>query len=184
MPRIPLTFRALLLVPLLAATLDHGRALIACGPSQSCLQAAGEGRLGAFGVAMLVLWAAGLGVLLVRGARRSPHPGRARLWLLGTSTLAAAIAGQALLATAVGDGSLGGGWLELAPVVVVAGALLAIALRILPAAVALARSLRPVAPRLRALARTLTWPPASPVARPLPVLALAAAGRAPPSPLG
>jgi hypothetical protein len=184
MLRIPLTLRALLLVPLLAATLDHGRTLIACGPSQSCLQVAGESAFGAFGAATLVLYAAGLGFLLARGVRRFPGGGRMRLWLLATATLAAACAGQALLAGAAGHGALGGGWAQMAPLVLLAGTALALALRVVPAAVALARSLRPRAPRLGSLAGALTWAPAARGAHPLPVLALAAAGRAPPSSLG
>ena len=48
MGRIPLTVRALVLVPLLAVLVDGMRATLACGPqAETCLEAAGRGWLGA-----------------------------------------------------------------------------------------------------------------------------------------
>ena len=63
--------------------------------------------------------------------------------------MAAAVGGQALLAGATGDAAaLGGGWLELAAFCVAAGGVIALTLRIAPAAAALVRDLRPAAPRI------------------------------------
>src|ERR671911_414299 len=109
MRRIPLTLRALVLVPLMAVLVDAMRATLACGPrAETCLEAAGRGWLGA-----------------------------------------AAVGGQALLAGATGDpAALGGGWLELAAFCTAAGGVIALTLRIAPAAAALVRGLRPSAPRL------------------------------------
>ena len=51
MRRMPLTLRALVLVPLLAAVVDMARATLACGPhAETCLEAAGRGYLGSAGV--------------------------------------------------------------------------------------------------------------------------------------
>src|SRR4051812_44715506 len=114
MHRIPLTLRALFLLPLLAVGADHARAALACGPgAESCLEASGHGWLGVAGVVVLLAYAATLGAAVARHAVRRA-PGFARLWLLGTGAVAAVCAGQALLAAALGDGSaLGGGWPEL-----------------------------------------------------------------------
>jgi hypothetical protein len=152
MARLPLTLRALLLVPLLAVSVDQARATLACGPrAESCLQAAGQGWLGPVGMALLLAYAIALalGVAgLARGAEHRRAPGIARLWALGSAGVAAVCGGQALLAGALGAGAaLGGGWIELAVLCVVAGGLLALALRVAPAASELARSLRPRAPR-------------------------------------
>jgi hypothetical protein len=178
--RLPLTLRALLLVPLLAATVDQARASLACGPGgESCLEAAGQSSFGAAGVAVLMLYAValafGVGRLLL--ARSGPL----RRWLIGAAGLAAVCGGQALLVVAVGDASaLGGGWLELLAMCGAAGGVIALALRAAPAAVALLRSLRPTAPRLRPVP-ILAHGAAAPIARRLgPPLATAAAGRAPP----
>jgi hypothetical protein len=143
MHRIPLTLRALVLIPLFALGVDHARASIACGPeAESCLQAAGHGWLGAAGVALLLFYAAGLAATIGRiAARRAP--GVLPLWLLATVGVAAMCGGQALLAGALGHGAaLGGGWLELLAFCAVAGGALALALRVAPAAVALVHSLR------------------------------------------
>src|SRR5215208_3330922 len=150
MHRIPLTLRALVLVPLLALGVDHARASLACAPgAQSCLEASGHGWLGVAGVALLLLYAAGLAAGVGRLAA-GRAPGFLRLWLLATAGVAGVCAGQALLAAAIGDGAaLGGGWTELAPLCAVAGAAVALALRVAPAAAALVRSLRPPAPRPR-----------------------------------
>ena len=155
MPRIPLILRALVLVPLLAVAVDLARATLACGPrAESCLEAAGQGWLGIAAPLLLVLYAAGLALAvggLARGATGGARaPGFLRLWLIGSAGVAAVCGGQALLAGALGDGAaLGGGWPELLAFCLVAGAVLALALRIAPAAEELVRSLRPDAPRLR-----------------------------------
>src|SRR5687768_12512131 len=115
MTRLPLTLRALVLVPLLAVGVDFARATLACGPgAESCLEAAGQGWLGTAGSVLLVLYAAGLALAVggLFGGRRTGGggvPGFARSWLVGTAGVAAVCGGQALLAGALGDGgSLGG----------------------------------------------------------------------------
>jgi hypothetical protein len=154
MRQIPLTLRALVLVPLLALLVDSARATLACGPqAQTCLEAAGRGWLGAAGLALLGVYSVLLALAVARIAggaavRERPLP-VARLWLTGSLGVAAAVGGQALLAGATGDAAaIGGGWLELAAFCLAAGGVLALALRIAPAAVALVRGLRPSAPRL------------------------------------
>jgi hypothetical protein len=182
MYRVPLMLRALVLLPLLAVGADHARAALACGPgAESCLQASGHGWVGVAGVVLLLAYAALLGVGIARLAARRTR-GFLRLWLLGSGAVAAVCGGQALLAIALGDpAALGGGWPELLAFCLVAGAALALALRVAPAAVALVRSLQPVAPR-PALAALAAWTlPASPARRPRLLLALAAPGRAPPA---
>jgi hypothetical protein len=182
MQRIPLTLRALVLVPLFALGVDHARATFACAPgSESCIEAAGHGWLGVAGVVLLVLYAGALALAVGRiAAGRSP--GFLRLWLLGTAGVAAVCGGQALLAGALGDGAaLGGGWLELLAFCALAGGALALALRAAPAAAALARSLRPRAPRPFFLAVASWGVPAPPARRPRLLLALAAPGRGPPA---
>src|SRR3954471_7553846 len=140
MNRLPLMLRALVLVPLLAAGLDQARVSLVCGPdAQSCLDAAGHGRLGVAGAGLLVGSALGVAALIGRLAR-----GRSSLWILATAGLWAVCGGQALLASALGTGALlGGGWMFLLAFGAAAGALLALALRTLP------RLVRwPKAPRL------------------------------------
>ena len=190
MARLPVTLRVLLLVPLLAVGVDLARATLACGPrAESCLEAAGQGWLGTAGSALLVLYALGLALAvsaLVRGPSAAARaPGLVRLWLTGSAAVAAVCGGQALLAGALGDGSaLGGGWIELLAFCTVAGALLALALRIAPAAEELVRSLRPGAPRLR-IAAALVRRAASPRAnRPAARFAFVTRERGPPAPLG
>jgi hypothetical protein len=182
MHRVPLTLRALVLVPLFALGADHARASLACGPgAESCLQASGHGWLGVAGVAVLLLYAAGLAVAVGRLAT-GRAPGFLRLWLLATAGVAGVCAGQALLAAALGDGAaLGGGWTELVGLCVVAGAAVALALRAAPAAAALVRSLRPPAPRPRLVAPVSRGIPAPPARRPRLLLALAAPSRGPPA---
>ena len=187
MARLPLTLRALLLVPLLAVGVDLARATVACGPrAESCLEAAGQGWLGAAGSVLLVLYAAGLALgvsVLVRGGSAGPRsPGFVRSWLVGAVGVAAVCGGQALLAGALGDGAaLGGGWAELLAFCAVAGAVLALALRIAPAAEALVRSLRAPRPALAAAPAPRVGAP--PVRRCGARFALVARGRGPPSPL-
>lgn len=188
MARLPLMLRALLLVPLLAVGVDLARATVACGPrAETCLEAAGQGWLGTAGSVLLVLYALGL-ASLVSGLARGRSPGRApsfpRLWLTGTAGVAAVCGGQALLAGALGDGAaLGGGWPELIAFCAVAGALLALALRIAPAADELVRSLRPAAPRLRSAAALVRRIDAAVAARPVARSALVTRERGPPAPL-
>ena len=154
MRRIPLTLRALVLVPLLAVLVDAMRATLACGPqAETCLQAAGRGWLGAAGLALLGVYSVALALVVARVAggaavRDRPLP-LLRLWLTGSLGVAAVVGGQALLAGVTGDAAaLGGGWLELAAFCVAAGGVIALTLRIAPAAAALIRGLRPTAPRL------------------------------------
>jgi hypothetical protein len=154
MRRIPLTRRALGLVPLMAVLVDAMRATLACGPqAETCLQAAGRGWLGAAGLMLLgaysVVLALGVARIAGGGAARDRPPPLLRLWLTGSLGVAAAVAGQALLAGATGDpAALGGGWLELAGFCAAAGGAIALTLRIAPAAAALVRDLRPSAPRI------------------------------------
>jgi hypothetical protein len=185
--RLPLTLRALLLVPLLAVGVDHTRATFACGPNaESCLEAAGQGWLGPAGTLLLVLYALGLALGVARLARRAPAlghepPGLLRLWGLGTAGVAAVCGGQALLAGALGDPAvLGGGWLELLARCVAAGGLIALALRVAPAAAAFVIALRPAAPRARLAPLLAGGPLARPAVRTGTPLSRAAAGRAPP----
>jgi hypothetical protein len=189
MARLPLTLRALLLVPLLAVGVDLARATVACGPrAESCLEAAGQGWLGAAGSALLVLYALGLALgvsALVRGGSAGPRAPRfLRSWLVGAIGVAAVCGGQALLAGALGDGAaLGGGWPELLAFCAVAGAVLALALRIAPAAEELIRSLRPDAPRLRTAVAPVRHGGAARAHRPAARFALATRERGPPAPL-
>jgi hypothetical protein len=182
MHRIPLTLRALVLVPLLALGVDHARASLACAPgAESCLEASGHGWLGVAGVAVLLVYAAGLAAAVGRLAA-ARAPGFLRLWLLATAGVAGVCAGQALLAAALGDGAaLGGGWPELAAFCAVAGAAVALALRVGPAAVALVRSLRPPAPRPRLTAPASFRTAAPPARRRRLLLALTAPSRGPPA---
>src|SRR6201991_4349486 len=148
MHRIPLTLRALVLLPLLAVGADHARAALACGPgAESCLQASGHGWLGVTGVVALLAYAAILGAGVARLAARRGS-GFLPRWLLASGAVAAVCGGQALLAAALGDGAaLGGGWAGVLGFCLIAGAALALALRVAPAAAALVRSLRPPAAR-------------------------------------
>jgi hypothetical protein len=182
MHRVPLTVRALVLIPLLALGVDHARASIACGPdAQTCIEAAGHGGLGVAGVVLLVLYAAVLAVTVGRLAARR-DPGLLALWLLASAGVAAACGGQAVLAGALGHGAaLGGGWLELLAFCALAGAALALVLRVAPAAAALVRSLRPAAPRPRLLAPVSWGLPALSVRGPRPLLAPSAPSRGPPT---
>jgi hypothetical protein len=186
MARLPLTLRALVLVPLLAVGVDLARATVACGPhAESCLEAAGRGWLGAYGSVLLVLYAAGLAFAvagLARGRTAGARAPRvAALWSIGTAGVAAVCFGQALLAGALGDAAaLGGGWAELLAFCAVAGAVLALALRIAPAAEELVRSLRPGAPRLAFASLPARRMDAPLARRPRAPFALPARGRGPP----
>jgi hypothetical protein len=154
MRRIPLTLRALVLVPMMAVLVDAMRATLACGPqAQTCLEAAGRGWIGAAGLALLAAYSVVLAIAVARIAggaavRDRPLP-LLRLWLTGSLGVTAAVGGQALLAETTGNAAaLGGGWLELAAFCAAAGGVIALTLRIAPAAAALVRDLRPSAPRI------------------------------------
>ena len=130
MPRLPLTLRALVLVPLLAVGVDLARATLAAGRGrESCLEAAGQGWLGVAGVVLLVLYALG-SRRRRRPAAAARAPGFLRLWLVGSAGVAAVCGGQALLAGALGaaarSAAAGPSWSRFC---LVAGALLALALR-------------------------------------------------------
>src|SRR3954469_13459278 len=94
MTRLPLTLRALVLVPLLAVGADLARATLACGPrAESCLEAAGRGWLGPAGAVLVLLDASALalgGARLAQGVGRSEAvdgtapPSLLRLWLVAT----------------------------------------------------------------------------------------------------
>jgi hypothetical protein len=189
MRRIPLTLRALFLVPLLAVAVDQARATLVCGTrAESCLQAAGQGWLGTAGAVLLVVYAllAALFVgRLARGTDAATGASFLRLWVVGSTGVAAVCGGQALLTGALGSaGALGGGWFGLLVLCVLAGGLIALALRAAPAAAALLRALRPQAPRARAALGVAFHPSAPPARRAHTLLSLAAAGRAPPLRLG
>src|SRR3954466_11844829 len=141
--RLPLTLRALVLVPLLAAGMDQMRASLVCGPgARTCLEAADQSGLGFAGVLVLVAYALGSALLVARFARGRPSLG---LWGAGTAGLWAACGGPAPRGSAAGGGQgglvsalggaagLGGGWLQLLALGLLAGAVLALALQALPA---------------------------------------------------
>jgi hypothetical protein len=190
MARLSPTLRALLLVPLLAAGADLARATLACGPrAESCLEAAGQGWLGTAASVLLVLYSVGLAFAVGALARGAPAAERApsflRLWLVGSAGVAAVCGGQALLAGALGDAAaLGGGWAELLAFCAVAGALLALALRIAPAAGELVRALRPAAPRPRIAAALVRRIDAPRTQRPPARFAFVTRERGPPALLG
>jgi hypothetical protein len=172
--RIPLTLRALVLLPLLATGLDELRASIACSPgARSCLEAAGQGWMGSAGTAVLVLYSAGLALLVARLARD-----RESLWGLGIGAVWAACLGQAAIVSALGAGSLlGGGWLTLVVLGVLAGAALAFALT---AVRRFARAFFVFAPRPRTITRPIAWSSPRPVAAPARLSLSRLAPRAPP----
>ena len=120
-------------------------------------EAAGQGWSAALGIGVLALYAVALALLVAHIARSSPAP--ARLWAVGTGAVWASCAAQAAFASLLGAGSaLGGGWLGLLALGVLAGAVLALALRVAPAARALVRSLRTAAPRLHSFAAIASRP--------------------------
>jgi len=170
--RLPLMVRALILVPLLAAGLDQARVSFVCGPdAQSCLDAAGNGRLGLAGTALLIGY-----VLSVAGVVGQKSRGRGSLWIVAVAGLWAACGGQALLASALGTGALiGGGWLPLLAFAAAAGALLALALRSVKTFLRGTRAPRLVT-RIELILRGAT-PALTP---PLLLPAAATRGRAPP----
>jgi hypothetical protein len=179
MRRVPPSLRALVLLPLLAVAVDQARATLACAPgAESCLEAAGGGWIGAAGLILLVLASGALAF----GIARAAAGGGARGWLAGTLGVAALCGGQALLAGTTGDlAALGGGWLELLGFCAVAGAVLALALRVAPEAIRLVLASGPSAPRpdlALALAPAFPALPVRPASAPR---SPATAGRAPPA---
>jgi hypothetical protein len=163
--RLPLTLRALVLVPLLSASIDQARVSFVCGPDvRSCLETAGGGRHGLAAMLILALYTSAIAALVARVAQR--RGASALLWIVATAGLWAVCGGQAMLASLLGGGAvLGGGWLQLLALGAAAGAVLAFALKALPAARELIRSLRPAAPRVPALAELVRHgfaPPAAP----------------------
>ena len=161
--RLPLTLRALVLIPLLAVGIDQMRVSFVCGPDvRSCLETAGNGRFGLAAVAILALYASAIAALVARLAQRRRAP--AFLWMVATAAVYAVCGGQAVLAEVFGGGALlGGGWLQLAALGAAAGAVIALALH---AAVPAARELiHKLAPKLHGtLEFTVvgTQPPATP----------------------
>jgi hypothetical protein len=155
MRRFPLTLRALVLLPLLAVLTDQTRAAVLCGPrGESCLEAAGQGWFAGAGMIALAVYGLGLALLVARLAGSSP--GFGRLWALSTGAIWASCGAQALVASLLGAGSaLGGGWLGLLALGVMAGVVLALALRVAPR---LIRALRPSAPRLHSFASVASRP--------------------------
>ena len=113
MRRVPLTFRALVLLPLLAVLTDQTRAAVMCGPrAESCLEAAGQGWYAAAGLLAFALYGAGLALVVARLAGSAP--GFRRLWAVATGAVWASCAAQAGVASLLGAGSaIGGGWLGL-----------------------------------------------------------------------
>jgi hypothetical protein len=137
----------LVLLPLLSAGIDQARVSLVCGPDvRSCIETAGGGRFGLAAMLVLAVYTSAIAALVARVARRrSASP---LLWVVATAGLWAVCGGQAMLASVLGGGAvLGGGWLQLLAFGAVAGAVLAFALKALPAARELIRSLRPSAPR-------------------------------------
>jgi hypothetical protein len=146
--RLPLTLRALVLVPLLAVGVDQLRVSVVCGPDvRSCLETAGNGRFGVAAVLILAVYASAIAALVARVARRRRAPWL--LWLVATAGVYAVCGGQALLADIFGGGALlGGGWLQLAAFGAAAGAVLTLALHAVPAARDYIHRLAPRLPRV------------------------------------
>ena len=154
--RLPLTLRALVLVPLLAAGIDQLRVSFVCGPDvRSCLETAGHGRFGLAAMLILAVYISAIAALVGRVAQRRRAP--ALLWIVATAGVYAACGGQALLAEL-----FGGGWPQLAALGAAAGALLTLALQAVPAARALIRRLAPRLPRVAAFLAAAFSPPATP----------------------
>src|SRR4051794_41930085 len=108
MRRVPLTFRALVLLPLLAVLTDQTRAAVMCGPrAESCLEAAGQGWYAAAGLLAFALYGAGLALVVARLAGSAP--GFRRLWAVGTGAVGASCAAQAGGGPPLGGGPTDGG---------------------------------------------------------------------------
>jgi hypothetical protein len=176
--RLPLTLRALVLVPLLAAGIDQMRVSFVCGPDvRSCLENAGDGRFGLAAMLLLAVYTSAIAALVARVAQRRRAP--AALWIVATAGVYAVCGGQAVLAELFGGGAvLGGGWLQLAALGAAAGAILTLALKAVPAARALIHRLAPRLPRVVELVRDGFAPPTGPS---LPRFTRFARDRAPPA---
>jgi hypothetical protein len=176
--RLPLTLRALVLVPLLATGIDQLRVSFVCGPDvRSCLETAGNGRFGLAAMLILAVYTSAIAALVARVAQRRRAP--ALLWIVATAGLWAVCGGQAMLADLVGGGAvLGGGWLQLAALGAAAGGVLTLALQAVPAARALIRRLAPRVPVAVELVCAGSAPPAAPT---LLRFARLAQDRAPPA---
>src|SRR3954454_20544975 len=148
MSRLPLTLRALVLVPLLAVGIDQARVSFVCGPDvRSCLETAGNGRFGLVAVLILAVYASAIAALVARVAQRRRAP--ALLWPVATAGVYAVCGGQALLADVFGGGALlGGGWLQLAAFGAGGGAVLPLAPHAAPPARQYMRRLAPSLPRV------------------------------------
>src|SRR4051794_22847512 len=140
------TLRLLVLLPLLVTGVDVTRATVACGPAaQTCLEAAGRGWMGVAAVVLVPLYALLVALALGRAARGLAPAAASfgRRWTLGTGAMVVATLGQAALSGA----SLSGSWPVLLALCVLAGAVVALVLRVRDAVAAL----RPRAPRAAAL---------------------------------
>jgi hypothetical protein len=184
MSRVSLTLRMLVLLPLLAAGVDLTRATAACGTgAQTCLEAAGRGWLGPVAVLLVVVYAAGAGLLLARHAGRRPASGDTgflRLWALATTGLVVTTAGQDVVARLLGGDSarLGGTPLGVLALCVAAGALLALARRVAGDAAELISVRAPGLPPRALAVAILTGRRPEPVAF---AVARTTRGRAPPA---
>ncbi|WP_028066092.1 hypothetical protein [Solirubrobacter soli] len=160
--RLPLTLRALVLIPLLAVGIDQMRVSFVCGPDvRSCLETAGNGRFGLAAVAILAIYTSAIAALVARVAQRRRAP--AYLWAVATAGVYAVCGGQAILAELFGGGALlGGGWLQLAAFGVAAGAVIALALHAVPAARELIHKLAPKLQGILEFTVVGTQPPATP----------------------
>jgi hypothetical protein len=160
--RLPLTLRALVLVPLFAAGIDQFRVSFVCGPDvRSCLETAGNGRFGLAAMLILAVYTSAIAALVARVAQRRRAP--ALLWIVATAGVWAVCGGQAMLAEIFGGGAmLGGGWLQLAALGAAAGAVLTLALQAVPAARALIHRLAPRLPRVAEFVVGGFAPPATP----------------------
>jgi hypothetical protein len=137
MRRLPLTLRALALLPMVALV-DQARATVLCGAhAASCLEAAGEGPVGSAGAPLLLA----LGLLLALALARAVHGGFRRRWATATLAVWGACGLWAVACSGLDGGvALGGGWIGLLALGMAAGALLALLLRAAPAASRLLRS--------------------------------------------
>lgn len=125
--RVHVSLRTLILLPLLAALVDLTRATAACGAqAQTCLEAAGRGWLGPVAAVLVVLYALVTARFVARRAESRWPRSFAERWLLGTTGVALACTGSAVLARALSPGAaLGGTPLGVLALCAVAGALLA-----------------------------------------------------------
>jgi hypothetical protein len=202
---LPPALRGAALMPAAALAVHQARYELAFGAdAPRALAGQGHAYLSSLGPWLVLLAALALGVWLGALAQRwaggdagaapperaAPRLAGVRVWLLASAGLLAIFAGQELLEGWLASGHAaglaavvgGGGWWAL-PASLVAGGLLALALR---AGARIEEALAELAPlrlTLRAGARAVARRarPIAPAMRPLAPLARAAAGRAPPS---